>query len=67
MAIIKRSVAAMRSYWQQRIFSGTGLPPPELDSDGDIVRFVLKYRGSVGYVSGRADLGAAKAVTVDYD
>lgn len=65
--IIKRTVAAMRSYWQQRIFSGTGLPPPELDSDDDVVRYVLKFKGSVGYVSGRADLGAAKALTVDYD
>jgi hypothetical protein len=66
-AVVRRSVSAVRSYWQQRIFAGLGLPPPELDSDDEVVRYVLKYRGSVGYVSGRADLGKAKAITVNYD
>jgi len=56
----------VRSYWQQRIFSGRGVPPPEVDSDADVVRFVLKYRGSVGYVSGRAEIGKAKVLTVNY-
>ena len=27
--MLRRSVAAVRSYWQQRIFSGRGVPPPE--------------------------------------
>ncbi len=31
--VLKRSVGAVRSYWQQRIFSGRDVPPPELDSD----------------------------------
>lgn len=62
--IIGRSVAAVRNYWQQRIFSGRGLPPPEVGSDQEVVRFVEGHRGGVGYVSVRADLGKAKAVAV---
>ena len=62
--VIGRSVAAVRSYWQQRIFSGRGLPPPELGSDQEVVRFVEGHRGGVGYVSVRADLGKTKAVAV---
>ena len=31
--ILARSVESVRSYWQQRIFSGQGLPPPELPDD----------------------------------
>src|SRR5438552_2231277 len=33
--ILERSVAAVKSYWQQMIFSGRGVPPPELDSDDE--------------------------------
>jgi ABC-type phosphate transport system substrate-binding protein len=62
--VLQRSVAAVKSYWQQRIFSGRDLPPPELDSDDAVVSYVLKHRGAVGYVSGAAKLDRAKAVAI---
>jgi ABC-type phosphate transport system substrate-binding protein len=63
-SVLQRSVAAVKSYWQQRIFSGRDLPPPELDSDDAVVSYVLKHRGAVGYVSGSAKLERAKVVAV---
>jgi ABC-type phosphate transport system substrate-binding protein len=63
-SVLRRSVDAVKGYWQQRIFSGRDVPPPELDSDDEVVRYVLKYGGAVGYVSGTANIGGAKAVTV---
>lgn len=51
-AVLRRSVGAVRSYWQQRIFSGRDVPPPEVDSDDAVLGFVAKYPGAVGYVSG---------------
>jgi ABC-type phosphate transport system substrate-binding protein len=63
-SVLKRSVAAVRSYWAQRIFSGRGVPPPELDSDDSVIEYVLKHRGAVGYVSGGAKLGSAKVVPI---
>jgi hypothetical protein len=62
--VLRRSVAAVKRYWQQRIFSGRDLPPPELDNDEDVVEYVLRHRGAIGYVSGSAKLGRAKAVSV---
>jgi len=56
-AVLRRKVAAVRSYWQQCIFSGREVPPPELDSDEAVTRYVAKYRGAVGYVSPAAKLG----------
>ena len=64
-SVLQRSVAAVKSYWQQRIFSGRELPPPELDSDDAVVAYVLKHRGAVGYVSGAAKLERAKPVPVE--
>ncbi len=63
-SVLQRSVAAVKSYWQQRIFSGRELPPPELDSDDAVVAYVLKHRGAVGYVSAGAKLDRAKSVQV---
>jgi len=62
--VLRRSVFAVRSYWQQRIFSGRGLPPPELESDEAVLRYVLSRPGAVGYVSARTPLGAAKVLPV---
>jgi hypothetical protein len=62
--ILRRSVAAIRSYWQQRIFSGRGVPPPELDSDDAVVKYVSEHRGAVGYISAAARTGETKVITV---
>ena len=62
--VLSRSVEGVKGYWQQRIFSGRDVPPPELDNDEDVVRYVLKHEAAVGYVSGRANLGEAKTVDV---
>ena len=62
--VLSRSVAAVRSYWQQLIFSGRDIPPPELDSDDEVVLYVMKHPGAVGYVSGSADIGGAKVVAL---
>jgi ABC-type phosphate transport system substrate-binding protein len=59
---LKRSVAAVKSYWQQMVFSGRGVPPPELDDDKQVVRFVLRNPGAIGYVSGGANVEGAKIV-----
>lgn len=62
--VLRRSVAAVRSYWQQRIFSGRDVPPPEVDSDESVVAFVAKYAGAVGYVSGGAKLAGVRELSV---
>jgi ABC-type phosphate transport system substrate-binding protein len=62
--VLKRPVAAIRSYWQQRIFAGRELPPPELETDAAVIRFVLREPGAVGYVSNAAALDGVKVLIV---
>jgi len=62
--VLKRTVGAVRSYWQQRIFSGRDVPPPELETDDEIMVFVAKNPGAVGYVSGAAKLKGVKELSV---
>jgi ABC-type phosphate transport system substrate-binding protein len=62
--VLNRSVSAVRSYWQQIIFSGRGVPPVELDDEATAVRFVLRNRGGVAYVSPSAAVGRARILSV---
>jgi len=62
--ILRRSVAAVKSYWQQVIFSGRGSPPPELESDEAVIEYVAGHPGAIGYVSSAASLTQVKAITV---
>ncbi len=62
--VLSRSVEAVKVYWQQRIFSGRDVPPPEVESDEDAIRYVLKYPGAVGYISGGASPNGSKVLDV---
>jgi ABC-type phosphate transport system substrate-binding protein len=62
--VLNRSVEAIKVYWQQRIFSGRDVPPPELDSDDEVIAYVLKHEGAVGYVSAAASLDGARVLGV---
>lgn len=63
-AVHGRSVSAVKSYWQQVIFSGRGVPPPELESDEAVLRHVTRYPGAIGYVSAGANLRGARVLSV---
>ncbi len=62
--ILHRSISEVKGYWQQRIFSGRDVPPPELDDDAAVIAYVLKNNGAVGYVSAGAALNGARIVSV---
>ena len=63
--VLNRSVPAVKSYWQQIIFSGRDVPPPELAGDEEIVRYVAQNAGGIGYVSGTATLNGVRTLHVE--
>jgi len=63
-AVLGKPVAAVQSNWQRLIFSGKGVPPPEMATDRDVVAFVRRTAGAVGYVSEGAAVDGVKVVTV---
>lgn len=62
--VMKKSVGAVKSYWQQMVFSGRNVPPPELEADAEVVRFVVHNPGGLGYVSPSADVTGVKPIAV---
>lgn len=59
-----KSVAAVKSYWQQQIFSGRDVPPVEKSSDAQVIAFVKQNAGAIGYVAESADTAGVKVVAV---
>ena len=59
-----KSVAAVKSYWQQQIFSGRDVPPVEKSSDSDVLDVVRSTPGAVGYVSEGASLSGVTVIEI---
>jgi ABC-type phosphate transport system substrate-binding protein len=62
--VVRRSVVAVKNYWQQLVFSGRDVPPPEVDTDEQVIRYVQRFGGAVGYVSAGANLERVKSIAV---
>jgi ABC-type phosphate transport system substrate-binding protein len=63
--VLGRDVVSVRRYWAQLVFAGRGVPPPELASDGDVIKYVAAHSGAIGYVASGAALSGVKVVEVD--
>ncbi len=55
--VLHRDAAALTAYWQQQIFAGRAVPPPARTSEEDVLEFVRRYPGAIGYVSMEASVG----------
>lgn len=49
--ILAKSVSSVKAYWQQQIFSGRDVPPPEKPTDDAVLDFVQKNPSAIAYVS----------------
>lgn len=62
--VLGKSVAAVKSFWQQQIFSGRDVPPVEKRSDAEVLDFVRATPGAVGYVSEGATVNGVTIIDV---
>jgi ABC-type phosphate transport system substrate-binding protein len=60
-----RRAGAIKSHWLQVVFSGRGVPPPEKESDDDVIAYVKAKPGAVGYVSAGQRTDDVKVLRVD--
>jgi hypothetical protein len=54
--VLAKSVGSVKAYWQQQIFSGRDLPPPEKAGDDAVLEFVQSNPAAIAYVSPLATL-----------
>ncbi len=62
--VFRRPVHVIKNYWQQNIFSGHDVPPPELGTETLVVEYVRKHPNAIGYVSDEAVIEGVKVLTV---
>jgi len=49
--ILGRRASDVEQFWQTEIFSGHNIPPPKKVSEAEVVSYVAKRLGAIGYVS----------------
>jgi TonB family protein len=59
-----RDSEEMHIYYQGVVFTGKASMPKELSSDSEVIEYVAKTRGAIGYVSATANTAAVKVLTV---
>jgi len=55
---------ALQNYYRSLVFTGKGSMPKVLHSDEEVVAYVAKTRGAIGYVSSAATLDGVKTLAV---
>src|ERR1700722_119649 len=54
----------LQNYYRALVFSGRGSMPKELGSDEEVVAYVEKTRGAIGYVSARTNTAGVKTLVI---
>jgi len=62
--VLRKSAAQLKSYWNQQVFSGKAVPPPEVESAADAIAYVLDHPGAIAYLPANLDPGGAKVVVL---
>ena len=61
--VLGKPASAVDAYWQQQIFSGRDIPPPQKSEDA-AVSFVRSNENGIAYVSAGADTSGLKVINV---
>ncbi len=48
---VKLSDSDWKMYWKRMVFTGRGMPPETISSEAEVIGFVSKTKGAVGYIS----------------
>jgi ABC-type phosphate transport system substrate-binding protein len=62
--VVGKSEQALRMHFKSLVFTGKGAMPKSFASDGEIVAYVAKTKGAIGYVSASADAAGVKKIAV---
>ena len=54
----------LQTYYRTLVFTGKGSMPKELGSDAEVVAYVARTRGAIGYVSSAASLEGVKTLAI---
>ena len=59
-----KSVASVSAYWQQQIFSGRSVPPPEKPTPAEVIAYVRSDSVAIGYIPAGSAPAGLKVIKV---
>ncbi len=63
--LTSKSADQFEKYWKKQVFTGKGVMPDQFKNDADLVAFVAKTPGAIGYVAPGADVVGTKIVSLE--
>lgn len=61
---VGKTDAALRNHFKSLVFTGKGSMPKSFASDADVLAYVAKTKGAIGYVGNAAAAGSVKRLAV---
>lgn len=61
---VKKSQKQFGTFWKKAVFSGTGEMPADFDTESDLIMFVSRTPGAVGYVDEASVNESVKVITI---
>ena len=61
---LDRASEELQAYYQGLVFTGKGSMPRQMSSDADVLEYVAKTKGAIGYVSTSASTAGVKVLAV---
>jgi ABC-type phosphate transport system substrate-binding protein len=62
--LVRKNPSMYSKYWKKKMFTGSGTPPIVFDKEKDLVAYVAKTKGAVGYVSSKSYSESVKFLSV---
>lgn len=63
-SVVKKSEQKLKGYWAKIVFSGKGIPPKIFKTDAEVVHWVAKTPGALGYVDRSAVDDSVKVLLI---
>jgi ABC-type phosphate transport system substrate-binding protein len=61
---VGKSETALETYYRTLVFTGKGFMPKALDSDAELVAYIARTKGAIGYVSAATPAYGVKVLAV---
>jgi ABC-type phosphate transport system substrate-binding protein len=62
---VDRSVQRFVTYWRQMVFTGKGVPPKGFRSEAELIAFVARTPGAVGFTSPGTESSGTKVLRLE--
>jgi ABC-type phosphate transport system substrate-binding protein len=59
-----KTASQFKSYWKKLVFTGEGIQPKSFKTEDELVAYVAKTKGAVGYISSGTGTDGVTSVTI---